>query len=325
MTRGLAVALWIAGLAACGGQDGPPPRAIDPSEAYRGSFSPAPSPDAVVIAEVNGEKIYDEDVARQARARGLSAREALDELVAAELLAQEARRRGLADDPDVIEARRRERVRVLTERDFVPTFDGPEDVPQAALDSAWKNPAVRNYYQHEQVQKIVYLRVPAENVGAAEEDAARRLAEAIHAHLVAKPPRDQEEFGHLADEIAGPAGVKLRKAAGQTRRKGDTVEEFAAAAFSLTQAGTFTAPFRTKWGWDIIYLVELVPARNVPREEAEKEIREKIFADTRRLAFVRWAEGLAAGYRIVRAPDWEGWLERIAVEAPVAATAPAAP
>lgn len=289
------------------------------------SWSPPPRPGAVVIAEVNGEAIYEEDVVRQARARGLTAREALEELVAAELLAQEARRRGLAADPDVLEAGKRERVRLIADREFAPTFDGPEDVPDALVDQAWRNVNVRFNYHHERYQEVVYLHADAQNVPPEEDARIRAGMEELARRLRAKGPATKEEFGERGVAIARELGLEVKAMQYSTTRKGRAVEEFAAAAFSIQEIGGMAGPIRTAWGYDILYLYNVIPERKLTKAEAAPEIKQALFEDARRAAFVKWAEDHVLRARVVRGPRWEEWLRRIEVIAPVAFVEPGAP
>ena len=71
---------------------------------------------------------------------------------------------------------------------------------------------------------------------------------------------------------------------------------------------------RTPWGWDLLYLEDIIPERHTPFAEAEREIREKRFEPEREAAFLRWADGLAAQARIWRD---DGWLARIEVASPL--------
>src|SRR5207249_2135135 len=119
----------------------------------------APRETGEVVATVDGTPIYAADVGRQMGARGQTAARALDELVGAELLAAAARRRGLVDDPEVIDARKRERVRAFLRREFEPTFKGPEDVPQQEVDEIYAMPAMRDYFDHGEYHRVAYVRV----------------------------------------------------------------------------------------------------------------------------------------------------------------------
>jgi len=132
-----------------------------------------------VVAEVNGEPIWDADVAGYAAAHGVAPREALEALVARELLAQEARRRGLSEDPDVVEVRRRERVRRLLDG-FAAATDSPDEIPEADVDKVWNRPDVQRQLNHGERHVVVYVRVPVtrrDPPAWAEE--ARQHAEAV--------------------------------------------------------------------------------------------------------------------------------------------------
>ena len=86
----------------------------------------ADAPDEVV-ATVDGRPIRAGDVARQARAKGCSPKEALEDLVTAEALVSEAARRGLQENREVADAARGEAVRRL----LAVTFE--KDVTPAAI------------------------------------------------------------------------------------------------------------------------------------------------------------------------------------------------
>lgn len=297
---------------ACGAKEAPAP-AAPPGEAWRGSLSPPPATGAEVVATVNGESIYAADVARVMAARGLDAAAALDELVTQELLAVEARRRGLADDPEVVDTRRRERVRALMRRDFEPTFDGPEDIPADEIEQVWRMPNIRMYYDHDTFHTVAYVRAEVKKDAPAEAvAAARAAAQAFHDLAVAARPASKEAYFALAAKL--PPGMKVTAAAKQvfgTSRKGPAVEEFARAAMELTTVGDVSPPFRTQWGWDVLYLVEILPERHTPKAEALLDIRKNRFDAARRLAYQRWVNGFLAKVRVQRN---EALLEQVQVD-----------
>ncbi len=332
------VILAAASGGACGGRKAAEP-VPSPETRWQGSFSPVPAQGAEVIAEVNGEKIYAADVARQAAARGLDARAALAELIDAELLAQEARRRGLADDPEVAETRKRERVRRLLATAFEPTFDGPEDIPQELVDKVWDQLIVHSLYNHERYHRTAFLRIPLERSKATPETeaAARSAAEAVYSAAAAAHPATVEDFFALGKKVAAEHGQAASEGRFDTTRYRSSVEEFAAAAFSIDEHGEVAKPARTDWGWDVIYLDSVLPERRTSKQQAEPEIRAQLFAPDRendlgRLilrffaggelqppreqAFLRWSDALVAKAPVTRndAP-----LAAIDVDAPVVA------
>jgi hypothetical protein len=307
MNRLLAALLLLG----CGGERATPDAA--PRASYSGSFSPAPSADAEVVATVNGERIYAADVARQMAARGVSARDALAELIDAELLAGEARRRGLAQHPEVVETRKRESVRAILRHVFEPSFDGPEDVPLAEVEEVYANRNVRTYYDHARYHTVAYVRAPvAKDAPPAADAAARARARQLSDAARAARPKTKEEFFTIASEL--PPGPPLEIALSQvfsTTRGGPAVKEFADAAFGLERLGDISPPARTKWGWDVLMLLEVIPERRTSREDALADLRVKRFEPARRLGFLRWVDGLARGYRVERN---EALLEQVQVD-----------
>jgi hypothetical protein len=297
----LAFLIFLAA-AACGAREAPAP-AVDPGERFAGSFTPPPRDgSAEVVATVDGERIYAADVARVMAARGLEARAALDELVAAELLAGEARRRGLLDDPEVVDTRRRERVRALMRRDFEPSFDGPEDVPEAEVEEIYRVPRVRRYYDHGRYHGVAYVRAELKkDASPAEVAAARAAAQAFRELAVAARPQTPQELFALAGKL--PPGMKVTAAPNQifqTSIDGPAVKPFAEAAMALEKLGDLSPPTRTEWGWDVLMLTEIVPEVRASREEAFADIRKNRFEPSRRLAYERWVEAFLARVKIER-------------------------
>jgi hypothetical protein len=275
----------------------PAPTSTPAASRFTGSLSPPPAQGADVVATVDGERIYVADVETQARAAGQTPAQALDALVEAMVLAAEARRRGLADDPDVVEARRRAEVRALLAGGFEPTFAGPEAIPQDHVNVVYDTMSARGFYEHVEARTVAYARVKVPDGAPAEDDArAHSRALAVYAAAVAAHPTTREEF--FAAVTA--AGLEASGKVYTTSRDGPAVPEFAAAAFSIPAPGGIAAPVRTLWGWDILYLDAIVPERHTGRAEAEAEIRKNRFPIEREGAFLRWAERLVAGHTVVK-------------------------
>jgi hypothetical protein len=255
---------------------------------------------------VNGEKIYAADVARQAGARGQTAAQALDELIAAELLAQEAWRRGLDDDPEVAMANKRERVRLFIQREFEPTFDGPEDIPQADIDKAMVFPKIRILYDHEAYRVVAWVRAAVPKKSPPEVEAAAKAAAAAFTEKArAARPADPAAFFALARSMpAAPARLEVadKQVFSTTLKHGPAQDDFAACAFTLNKVGENSAPCRTPWGWDVLFLKETLPETHVPRAEAEADLRTRFFEDARRDGYLRWVDGIVARHQVTKNP-----------------------
>jgi len=304
-------------LGAC--SSGAPPAALPASRAahWSGSLAPAPPPDAgseasTVVAVVNGDPIYVADVAVQAQATGRTVGEALDELVAAQLFAQEAVRRGLADDPDVTRVRERESVRRLLTRFFEPSFDGPEDIPMDEVEAVYNHPDVKPHYEHEEFHSVVYVRYQLKAKAPAEDEQAGKVgAEKMHAILVAAKPKDEDEFYEVAKghpELGVTVSVQKPFT---TSINGPAHPAFARVAMALKKIGEISQPVRTPWGWDILFLVSIVPEKHTPRSEWEPDLRQHWFEPARKRAFEEFVSGLLAGHQIVKN---EAALEAVQVD-----------
>ncbi len=299
----------LVSILACGeGNRGAPPRASE-------TLSLATTNrDGIVVAEVNETKIYDTDVATLAKEKQTTAAKALDELISAELLAAEALRRGHGQDPEVLEARKREGVRQIVRSQFGKQFDGPEDIPEEEVERVWKRSDLHAYFDHEEVHEVYYVRaVVNEGASEAENQEAKILAQELHDTLVRERPKTFEDFASRAQEIASTRGGRLKGQKLSTMRHGNTVEPFAAAAFSLSTIGQISTPTRTRWGWDVLMLLGTTSARHASRQEADKEIRAQIFDGSRRTGFQRWADSLVAKRHVVRHDEL---LERVDVVSP---------
>jgi peptidyl-prolyl cis-trans isomerase C len=296
------VALLLAG--SCGG--GQPASApqkvarVAPGEHWDGSLSPRPGADAVAVAEVNGDTIWDVDVARHAAARHLDARAALDELVELELLAQEAKRRGLADDPQVAEARKQARVRAFIASDFAAIFKSPADVPQADIDLAWSNPRIYLRYNHQLYHEVRFVRLDLRKESTPREvEDLRRKLEKIRAAVIAAHPDSKEAFGDAAEAAAHEQGVAL-KPQDHSATEGGTVKEFLDVAMALEKPGDISPVTRTPWGWDLLYLYNIIPAIRQNKEQATPDLRQRIFDESRSQGFLAWVDKLVQKVPVVR-------------------------
>jgi PPIC-type PPIASE domain len=264
-----------------------------------------------VVATVNGEPIYGDCVATQASAAGLDRDAALAQCIDFELMAQEAARRGLLADLEVMETRRVEMVRALVEAEFAPTLDDPSDVPAADLHWLWDSQLSRRYNRPE-LRRATYCRVPLESDAAAdgpEAIRARELADEMHAALSGLRGLGAELFPAMCWMASG--GREVKTTATPTRpftREGHYpggvyAATFAEAAFSVGEVGRVSRPTRTSWGWDLVLVTEIAPALTRTFEEAEPEMREMLVtrpetAEYRRRKFQAWIDRYLGPARI---------------------------
>ena len=263
--------------------------------------------DAAVVAEVNGVAITDAQVKVQAEHMGTSPREALDELVALELLAQAAHERGFADDPAVRTAYKQAMVRALLENDFETTMGRPEHVPGSYVDRAWDNRTVKIMFNHAQFNEVAYVRIAAAKDDPPDEVARKKQAAAeLRRRLVAARPADHLEFQQQARAIGDELGVQVLVSGEKllsVAPEGTHVEEFAEAAHRLKKRGDISHVVKTAWGFDILFFQDFLPAESHTKEEAAPKIRERLFETVQRAEFQKYAGELGKGRSIEVRPE----------------------
>jgi hypothetical protein len=289
--RAPATAAVLLAVAACGADErraAPPAAAVTPPTA---AAQPAGDADPVV-ATVDGQPVYGSCVTMQAAALGLDARAALDQCIAFELLAQEADRRGLRGDPDVVEAWRREMVRGVIAADLG-DYHSLDDLPAGFRDAMLAK--YRDYLHRPYLRGAHYARVPVARgalPGGPEELAAKAVADAIYEELKDAEGILPDELFAVADRHAAAAGLSI----GRTHKLyftpladvagiRDAVPEFRDSLAAIPEPGRIGRPARTPSGWDVpLYWTDL----------PEQDLTPEFFEDARRKYFVQWAEGLRA-------------------------------
>ena len=279
----------IALVAACGGEErraAPPAPVVVPTTA---TAQPAGADD-LVVATVNDQPVYGSCVETQAEALGLDARAALDQCVGFELLAQEADRRGLREDPDVADTWRREMVRRVIAADLG-AIDTLDQLPAGFRDAMIAK--FGQYLQRPLLRGAHYARIdmPRGTIQGGPEDLrAKTVADAIYAEL-----KDQEgilpgELFAVADRHAAAAGLAITRSQKPYFTPEKEVPgirgaqpEFLASLMQATEVGRIGPPARTRQGWDIPLYWTFIPP---------KDLTPEFFVDARQQYFLQWAEGL---------------------------------
>jgi peptidyl-prolyl cis-trans isomerase D len=111
-----------------------------------------------------------------------------------------------------------------------------------------------------------------QNASAEEDESARKKAEEIF-----KLAKEGQDFAELARKYSeGP--TKAKGGYLGTFRREEMVKPFSDKAFSMN-AGDISEPVRTPFGWHIIKVEKVNPAKTLTLKEAEPEIRIKLKAD----------------------------------------------
>jgi PPIC-type PPIASE domain len=302
-------------LAACRGEEPAPPPAPS-APAIATSADPA---GRTIVATVNGQPVFGDCVAAQAAADGIDRDAALARCVDFELLAQEAIRRGLLADREVLAARRTEMVRALVETEFAPTLDDPSDISDEELRRLWDRIGLHRRYNRPELRRATYCRAPFTEGktarGSPEDEQARKLAESMYAALSTMRDLEPKRFAALCWMVSG--GKPVKTTATPTRpflRDGRTdgprpyAASFAEAAFSVARVGGVSRPTRTNWGWDVVLVTEVVPAQSRTFEEVAPEVREELLthpetAVFRNARFEAWIGRYLQAARVEVFPD----------------------
>lgn len=259
------------------------------------NLQPQVAKEAKVVGRVNGTPILDSDLAVQLK-KGGTPREALRELIQLELLAQEARRRGLTRDRKALSIRRQTMAREMLEAGFAREY-GPDKVPMDMVKMAYHK--FRRRYYHAELVRVHHVLVQCdEGQPAAKHRAAAKVAREIHA-AVAGERLSVEEFVARAKAVMSKyPKQKLHTEAITTDLHGRNAIEFTRAAFALKEEGQISDVAKTRFGYHVIRFEERVPARNDPLSKVEGEVRAGIAEQAKSAVFNRWMSELSKKYEV---------------------------
>ncbi|MBL9037722.1 MAG: peptidyl-prolyl cis-trans isomerase [Archangium sp.] len=280
---------------------------------------PAVATPGAAVARFGNDSISEGELAQRlaemnpyARGRFQSAeakRDFVDGLVRFELVAQEAVRRGLASDPEVVEATKRVLVQVLLRKELDERADAISDAQVAA------------YYAEHRGDYVKPAMTRLSHIAFAKAD--RATAEAVLKQVKALAPGDHAAFSGLVRQHS--VEPRTKPLDGDLRFLSD--EELAAqygaplvaAAAELKEAGAVVPTLvETDSALHVVRLQGRQIALNLSVEQAAPSIRQTILDTTRRERMVALLERLKrqAGYTVDEAA-----LARV----PVDLKAPTAP
>jgi peptidyl-prolyl cis-trans isomerase D len=139
---------------------------------------------------------------------------------------------------------------------------------------------IRDYYENNSDEFNIPQSVEArhilikadQNANAEQVESARKKAEEIF-----KLAKEGQDFAELARNYSeGP--TKAKGGYLGTFRREEMVKPFADKAFSMN-AGEISEPVRTNFGWHIIKVEKVNPAKTLTFEEAQADIQKKLTAD----------------------------------------------
>ena len=262
------------------------------------AFAQAPAPSgakAPVLATVNGDEITQADVdlfyqALPPQMKQIPIEQVqpqiLDRLVDQKMIAQEARKTGMHNRPDVMQRLAYEQVKILNE------FYLEQELDKAANDSK-----VREAYN-----KSIALEKKREEINA-RHILVKTKAEADTIIAALKGGAD---FIKLAKERStGPSGKNGGDLGFFTAEQ--MVPPFSKAAFALQKGQITDQPVQTQFGWHVIKLEDRRLAGARAYEEVAPEIREKLITE----AYEKILQRLRANAKIDRMGSGTSKLRRV--------------
>lgn len=207
-------------------------------------------------------------------------KEFLDNLIRFEVLAKEAKRRGLDQDPEVVRTMKQVMIQKLMKVEF-DTRVKPEDVTEDEM---------RKFYEEhrDEYNKPEEVRVSAIIVKD------KKLADKIAAEARGPKGADNKGFRDLVtqyseDEITKQRGGDLRYFAMDTQ---EVPEEVVKVAFDLQRTGDVAGPIATKQGYYIIKQTGRRKALAKSFDEVKRQIQNRIYRDKRTQAMEDFVNGL---------------------------------
>jgi hypothetical protein len=286
--------LWA--LVACGDDGSVVEESGAPTQVVTSLAATPTSPSDVVVARVAGRPVYASCVQAQA-VHARTAKAALDECIAFELLAQAAEARGYAEDDDVIDATRTALASRVVETGYEATHQRAETLEPYLSQVMQRD---RRPDAMPELRASAYARVNlAKTATPADEAAAKAVIEAIAAELAGQDGLMGPDLATAVKHHQGKppvvyADVKPLPAQGLETN-------YAQALFSIDAVGHIAGPVRTAFGYDVVLLTNIEPAFTLTREMREANL----VPELRRQVFDRWVKDIekAAGTQIEMNPE----------------------
>jgi len=296
----------VLALALAGCRGTPPAAPPAPTALGAELIDPGAGSGDVIVATVDGRPVWGSCVTGHVHARGVSVDQALNDCVELELLAAEAVKRGLAARGDTQRELRAALVDGYVGKEFEDKFTTPAQLPAGLVESSVRH----NAYELDRPEErtVVYARAkygadmkaPAPPEGSPTDLEAHAFADEIYAQVATATDLFPEDLFAAARRIAGTRRFHLGDKPFTTPREGYAARAFAEATFAIPAIGQVSPPTRTKWGWDVILLIDIHP----PHKRTREELVAEMFPGLRRGYFDQvWTAELEKHHAITEDPD----------------------
>lgn len=238
-----------------------------------------------VIAKVNGELITLGEFERRLNAQAPFARsryntverkrDFLNNMVQFEVLADEARRRGLDKDPEILLEVKQAMVRKMRAAELDKRMAKIE-IPDSEL---------RAYYDAHEADYVRPAKVRTSQIVVADEATAKALIESLKAEFAKDPTHKRRIFALKArdvsiDEVTAHLGGDMRFYA--TPEDGGLIDKkITDVAFALNNVGDLSEPFQSDRGWHILMLTARKQRIEKPFEEVKRNISNRLYRERR--------------------------------------------
>jgi peptidyl-prolyl cis-trans isomerase C len=247
-------------------------------------------------------------------------KEFLDNLIRFEVLAKEAERQGLANDPDVQMTLKKIMVQKLVQKSFQDPAAGAADMPEADLSKYYEDH--KDEYSRPRRVRVAAVVFQAPE-GSPERAKKLALAQKALAKLKAEEKKNTLAFAQVVSEFSEDPATKA--AAGDLQFK--SAEELekayskpvADAAFKL-KAGETSGVVQAAQGLYILKYTGEQPELNRTFEQVKAQIANKLQREKRTKEFDEWLKGLREQAKVT--VD-EKALEAVEIQAAPAGGAPA--
>lgn len=218
-----------------------------------------------VLAKVNGEEITEADVSRALQMLGQQAfmygnaqgrKMILDELVSLKLFALEGKEKNLDNDQEFKFAVESFKSRMLAQMAMLELL---KDVKITEDD------AKKFYDEHTKEYFTEPAKIHASHILVSDDAASNDIITKIQADL-----KNGVSFDELAKKYSIEPGAASSGGDLGEFPRGVMVPEFEKTAFALKNSGDISEPVKTKFGWHIIKLHEIIPEKVVPYNDELK-------------------------------------------------------
>ncbi|MBI5508513.1 MAG: peptidyl-prolyl cis-trans isomerase [Deltaproteobacteria bacterium] len=242
------------------------------------------------IAQIGDVSLTVTEVVKRLRDQGTAAlrryddkqrlRQFVDDQVRFELLARAAQERGLARDPEVVDAARKVMVRRLLQRDLGNGAGTDADAVSDAAILEYYRQHMNDYQQPEMV-RIAHIQLAPTDDGRARGRAlivklnAKAADRALFARLVAQSSLDADSVPR-AGELTFMSREQLTETLGLS---------FAGDVFALAAGSLAAEPVQSIRGWHVVRMLARREALVRGLDEVKGEIRDKLMKNQRAKAF----------------------------------------